>query len=306
MKKHLLLSLLCIFIISAVAQTSDNTYHFKFKKGKYYLVHPNGKKVKCDPFTFASSFSEGLAVVEKDLEFGYIDSIGQMVIDYQYYDAGPFINGITYAAKDGKYGYINKSGQFIVKPQFDLAYSFEEEHGIVKGLNPDTVIYGPSPMIKGLVTKEGQLIGDALYTSILKEDMHFRAYKGDSLFHIAFDGTKKFINANIEVHKDSLFEVVEEMPEYPGGEMGLRRFIATNVRYPIGAQQHGVQGRCYITYVVDETGDIIDIKPAMPAPPILMNESLRVIAVMPKWKPGKIDGEPVKVSYTVPVNFVLQ
>ncbi|WP_289055523.1 WG repeat-containing protein [Carboxylicivirga marina] len=306
MKKYLLLSLVCVFIISAVAQTSDNGYHFKFKKGKYYLVNPEGKKVKCDPFTFASSFSEGLAVVEKDLEFGYVDSTGQMVIDYQYYDAGPFINGIAYAANDGKYGYINKNGQFIVKPQFDLAYSFEEEHGIVKGLNSDTTIYGPSPMIKGLVSKEGLLIGDALYTSILKEDNHFKASKGDSLFHIAFDGTKEFIKAKTEMHKDSLFEVVEEMPEFPDGERGLRRFVATNVRYPIGAQQHGVHGRCYITFVVDVSGDVIDIKPAMPAPPILMNESLRVISLMPKWKPGKIDGEPVKVSYTVPVNFVLQ
>ncbi|GEM_PF-2298677 len=306
MKKYIALSILSLVISNTIAQSSHIDYHFKYKKGKYYLLNSKGKKVDCEPFSFASKYSEGLAVVEKDLKFGYIDSTGQMVIDYKYYDAGPFINGIAYAAKDGKYGYIDKNGQFIIEPQFDLVYSFDEEHGIVKNINPDTTVYGQSPMINGLITKKGHLIGDALYTSIQKEDGHYKAYKGDSLFHIALDGTKELIKVETLTFEDSVFKVVEEMPEFPDGERGLRRFIAMNVRYPIRAQEHGIQGRCYITFTINEAGDVIDIIPAMPAPPILLNESLRVIAIMPKWKPGKIDEEPVKINYTVPINFVLQ
>ncbi len=96
------------------------------------------------------------------------------------------------------------------------------------------------------------------------------------------------------------------MPEFPGGEVALRKFIATSVKYPVIAQENGIQGRVYISFVVNTKGKVIDVKIARGVDPNLDKEAIRVVNSMPAWKPGKQRGKAVKVSYTVPINFVLQ
>jgi len=103
-----------------------------------------------------------------------------------------------------------------------------------------------------------------------------------------------------------VFLIVEEMPEFPGGEQALREFIAKSVKYPEEAQKAGTQGKVYITFVVDTDGSVIDAKVARGVVPSLDNEALRVVNMLPKWKPGKQKGQAVKVSYTVPINFALE
>lgn len=103
-----------------------------------------------------------------------------------------------------------------------------------------------------------------------------------------------------------VFFIVEEMPEFPGGELALRKFISNAIRYPVIAQENGIQGKVYVTFVVDKDGGISEAKIARGVDPSLDKEALRVVNTLPKWKPGKQRGKPVRVSYTVPINFVLQ
>jgi periplasmic protein TonB len=109
-----------------------------------------------------------------------------------------------------------------------------------------------------------------------------------------------------EVEDAQVFFIVEEMPEFPGGEAALRRFIANSIKYPQIAQENGIQGRVYVQFVVDRDGTITNASIARGVDASLDREALRVVNSLPKWKPGMQRGKPVKVSYTVPINFVLQ
>jgi TonB family protein len=105
---------------------------------------------------------------------------------------------------------------------------------------------------------------------------------------------------------EQIFFIVEDMPEFPGGELELRKFIANNINYPVSAQENGIQGRVYVTFVVDKNGEIANAKIARGVDPALDQEALRVVNSLPKWMPGKQRGQSVNVSYTVPINFALQ
>lgn len=110
-----------------------------------------------------------------------------------------------------------------------------------------------------------------------------------------------------EVEEEApVFFIVEEMPEFPGGDAALRSFIAQSVKYPVIAQENGIQGKVYVNFVVGKDGSITNAKIARGVDPSLDKEALRVVNSLPKWKPGKQGGKPVRVSYTVPINFVLQ
>ncbi len=109
-----------------------------------------------------------------------------------------------------------------------------------------------------------------------------------------------------EAEEAQVFFIVEEMPEFPGGEAALRAFIAKSINYPVIAQENGIQGKVYVTFVVDKDGGISEAKIARGVDPSLDKEALRVVNQLPKWKPGKQRGKPVRVSYTVPISFVLQ
>jgi TonB family protein len=103
-----------------------------------------------------------------------------------------------------------------------------------------------------------------------------------------------------------VFFIVEEMPEFPGGELALRKYISNNIEYPQVAQDNGIQGKVYVTFVVSKDGSVANARIARGVDPALDKEALRVVNSLPKWKPGKQRGENVNVSYTVPINFALQ
>lgn len=109
-----------------------------------------------------------------------------------------------------------------------------------------------------------------------------------------------------EVEEQQIFQVVEEMPEYPGGMAECMKFLAKNIKYPTIAQENGVQGRVIVQFVVNKDGTIVDPVVVRSVDPYLDKEALRVIKAMPKWKPGKQRGKAVRVKYTVPVTFRLQ
>jgi len=109
-----------------------------------------------------------------------------------------------------------------------------------------------------------------------------------------------------EEEEGQIFFIVEDMPEFPGGDLALRKYIANAINYPVIAQENGIQGKVYVQFVVDKDGSVSDARIARGVDPSLDKEALRVVNALPKWKPGKQRGKPVRVSYTVPINFVLQ
>ena len=106
--------------------------------------------------------------------------------------------------------------------------------------------------------------------------------------------------------KEETLAVVDVMPQYPGGDRELLKFIAQSIKYPTDAQEAGVQGRVICSFVVDKKGNIVEPKIIRGIDPSLDAEALRVIGMMPRWTPGRQDGKAVRVLYTVPITFRLQ
>jgi len=110
-----------------------------------------------------------------------------------------------------------------------------------------------------------------------------------------------------EEEEEVIFVVVESMPEFPGGQQAMMRYIGENIKYPVIAQENGIQGRVICQFVIEKDGKVTDIQVVRSSgEPSLDKEAVRVINSMPKWKPGKQRGKPVRVKYTIPVNFRLQ
>ena len=103
-----------------------------------------------------------------------------------------------------------------------------------------------------------------------------------------------------------VFDVVEKMPEYPGGQAALFEYLSKNVKYPADAEKKKIEGRVLVTFVVNTDGSITDIEVVRKAFPSLDAEAVRVISGMPKWIHGEQKGQKVRVKYTVPLNFRLK
>ncbi len=106
--------------------------------------------------------------------------------------------------------------------------------------------------------------------------------------------------------ENKVFDVVEQMPSFPGGQSALMEYLSKNVKYPVVAQENGVQGRVVVSFVVERDGSVTDVTVVKSVDPSLDREAQRVISSMPKWIPGKQNGQAVRVKYNVPVSFRLQ
>lgn len=124
--------------------------------------------------------------------------------------------------------------------------------------------------------------------------------------------TQKLLKINfdnkLQQDPDSTISIgtVEEKPEFPGGESALIEFISTNVQYPEDAKNKGIQGKVFVSFVINKNGKVVEPKIMKGVDPLLDNEALRVISLMPDWKPGTQKGKTVNVSYVLPINFKLQ
>ena len=109
-----------------------------------------------------------------------------------------------------------------------------------------------------------------------------------------------------EVVEQEIFQIVEEMPSFPGGEGKLMEYVAKNIKYPQIARETGIQGRVFVGFVVEPDGSISNVKLLRGIGGGCDEEAMRVIKSLPKWKPGKQRGKPMRVSYQIPVLFKLQ
>jgi TonB family protein len=100
-----------------------------------------------------------------------------------------------------------------------------------------------------------------------------------------------------------VFDRAEEMPQFPGGHMGLIQYLSSNIRYPEDAKKTGAQGRVVVSFIVEKDGSISNARVTKPTYSSLDEEALRVVNAMPKWTPGKVNGKPEKIKYSIPINF---
>lgn len=105
---------------------------------------------------------------------------------------------------------------------------------------------------------------------------------------------------------NKVFDVVEVMPSFPGGQGALLSYLSSHVKYPVVAQENGVQGRVTVSFVVERDGSITDVHVVRSVDPSLDREAARVVSSMPNWQPGKQNGSAVRVKFNVPVQFKLQ
>ncbi len=117
---------------------------------------------------------------------------------------------------------------------------------------------------------------------------------------------EKASNPDMTPDKNGVYQIVEEMPQYPGGENALMDYVSKNVVYPKEAQEKGISGRVFVSFIVEKDGSVsnVDVKRGIGGG--CDDEAVRVIKAMPKWKPGKMKGKPVRVSYMMPITFRLQ
>ena len=109
-----------------------------------------------------------------------------------------------------------------------------------------------------------------------------------------------------EPEPDEIFMIVEDQPEFPGGTAALLEYLKKNIKYPAICRENNIQGRVLVTFIVNKDGAIVEPEVVKGVNPSLDKEALRVISQMPNWKPGYQRGKPVRVKFTVPVNFQLK
>ena len=161
--------------------------------------------------------------------------------------------------------------------------------------------------------------------SVIKNEEALKVYakhfKADTSKGILFINTKEYVKngkkelvsvdvkakkPQEEVVHEGAFDVVENMPEFPGGDAEMMKFLSTNIKYPATALKDSIQGRVVATFIVEKDGNVSSPKILKHVSDDLDAEAVRVIKLMPKWKPGKQSGKEVRVKYTIPVTFRLQ
>ncbi|MBP5425709.1 MAG: TonB family protein [Prevotella sp.] len=187
----------------------------------------------------------------------------------------------------------------------------------------------PLLVIDGKVTKPEQLnainpkeidnVSVIKNEDVLKEyAKHFNADTSNGILFIntkeyVKNGKKEIVSVNVKVKEpaeeidtdNDAFNVVEQMPQFPGGEIELMKFLSENVKYPEAAEETGTQGRVVAQFIVEADGSITNVKVVKKVSEEIDAEAVRVIKAMPKWKPGMQKGQPVRVKYTIPVTFRL-
>jgi len=125
---------------------------------------------------------------------------------------------------------------------------------------------------------------------------------------IEIDDTESDEDEVIDIEEDDdeeFFMVVENMPQFPGGDLGLMKYIQKHVKYPAIAKEYNITGKVYVSFIVDKQGKVTNVKIVRGVDKNLDAEAVRVIKSLPKYKPGKQRGKAVRVMFTVPINFTL-
>ena len=192
---------------------------------------------------------------------------------------------------------------------------------VLEGPEPLIVIDGKVATVEQLKALDQEEIDNITVLKKAKEplEVYAKHFNADTSNGILFINTKEYVKngkkevVDVAVKKsdeesaepEGAFDVVEQMPEFPGGAAGMMKFIAENVKYPEEAYSKGIEGRVLVQFIIEKDGSVTNVKVIKKVNDALDAEAVRVVKAMPKWKPGKQNGREVRVKYTIPVSFRL-
>ena len=198
--------------------------------------------------------------------------------------------------------FIGLQTQSVIVPKGgseSMVISMKEE---VQNLS-EMVVVGYAPQDDGTLEIKGKMTDKDGKEYDMKGKMTTEKKGNTTINQVDWSRTPKADKADEE---QVIFQVVEEMPDFPGGMKECMKFLARNMKYPMAAQEAKIEGRVVVQFVVDRDGSVNDIKVVRSISPQLDAEAVRVIGLMPKWNPGKQRGKAVAVKYTMPIQFRLQ
>ncbi|SHG03047.1 energy transducer TonB [Dysgonomonas macrotermitis] len=164
--------------------------------------------------------------------------------------------------------------------------------------NPEDVADSNSLTVE---VEDSTLVNDSIVIDTIPLDEE----KAPEKVHVTVLREHKVIVEEIEPEINIEVDTIGVMPQFPGGDQELMKFISNNLKYPVIAQENGIQGRVTLRFVVKKDGSIADIQIIRGLDPSCDKEAMRVVKAMPRWIPGKQNGQTADISYVLPVNFRL-
>jgi TonB family protein len=305
---------------SGTLPTSDKEGHFQFEApatSQFIAVYKKGDKFTSAVFDGKSVQRNALHLVidgkvwlnmpsknPKDQPFRVVDQMpefpGGMNALLKYLSAN--IKYPDAALKAGIQGRV--VAQYIVNRDGSIS-----DIKILRGVNPDIDkeairVINSMPkwkpgMQKGKVERVTYTIPIVFSLNNAKTNAKYESVPGKA-------ETTLIADAPQEQNGSTVFEVVEDMPQFPGGKEGLMQYLAQNIKYPESAQKSGAQGRVIVQMIIDQKGNVTSPRVLQGVNPAIDAEAIRIVDTMPKWKPGKQRGKAVRVKYTLPIVFKLQ
>ncbi|MBR3895702.1 MAG: energy transducer TonB [Bacteroidaceae bacterium] len=204
-----------------------------------------------------------------------------------------FILAIMFVAFEWTRHDVIDTGEIIEAPMLN----FEEE---IIPITMQEKLVAPVPVEAKAITETIEIVEDDAEieeTMIMSDEDMGEVVEIQNIENVVVEEPEK---------EEEIFQVVENMPEFPGGTAELMKYLQKNIKYPAISQENGVQGRVIVQFVVNRDGSIVEPTVIRSVDPYLDKEALRVVSTMPKWKPGEQRGKPVRVKFTLPVQFRLQ
>ncbi len=203
---------------------------------------------------------------------------------------------------------VLSDSEFVKKETMTEAITLAEPPPIDKSAPPPPPVIPPPPVQQTIKFTPPKVVKDeeAQEPPPTQEEI-----KDVQVSTVTVEGDKDIVdlpdeNPVVGDEEGKIFTVVEEMPGFPGGEAKLFEYLQKNIKYPPVARENGIQGRVYVTFVVDKEGKIRDAKILRGIGGGCDEEALRVVRTMPQWKAGRQNGRSVQVQYNLPVNFTLK
>lgn len=207
---------------------------------------------------------------------------------------------------------FEKPGDALSIRSFKVSRSLDKDFAIARGLSDrrDNSYYG----LTVLLNQEGKYFYDDEIVNVPtgKEARIIGVYKYQDEYKTVpviqfYEASPSAMVVPTDTIEDTkVYDVVEQMPQFPGGSSALFEYLANSIKYPVAAEDAKLQGRVIVTFTVERDGSITGVRVAHSAGESLDNEALRVVKFMPRWTPGRQKGKAVRVQYTVPVTFRLQ
>lgn len=264
---------------------------------------------------YSKQFEKGILLEEGNYKEGKWDGLW-----IKNYPTGELLSKINCVDgnKQGESNYYYKKGTVSQKGNYEnnkksgIWISYDEKGKVTSELNYK----------EGLLDDDGKYYSDGKLVCSGKHNKGVRVFvwsfydtKGNvkssydyGYTFVSKDDKKEIINDPPQINEEPSLNIVEQMPSFPGGERMMMEFIQKNIVYPEVSKEAGISGTVYITFVVENTGEINEVKVlrGVSGGPDCDKEALRIITIMPRWNPGLQNGRPVRVSFNLPIKYTLK